>query len=320
MKLPRASRTFQCALVVFSSMLAASAHAQEREFRLRDVNLQKQANSVLALMGYQVVPDLTTSSLSIKNASTGNPDIGMSQLSGGFTWSRSTPLYMEGGIAGSRYSPTFLMTNGDDSSYVPVKWNGLSVTAGVGWDFPTPIKEMVFRPILNGAYGYMASDLKIAESLVNRLAGTDLDFINGGHLTAVGYGGSVMLDYEHYRPEHEIDVELRYTHIHLQSVGGSEAVQGHATAQTLGLWSRWRAPTRMYIMRRPVRYVLEFAESVFFGDQRDLLGFNYLTSFGAGIEFDSGRYDSIITRTRLVGRYLIGENVQGFSVGLAVSF
>ncbi|MGC3965018.1 MAG: hypothetical protein QM803_17340 [Rhodocyclaceae bacterium] len=301
-------------------MLAASAQAQTRDFRLRDVDLQKQANAVLALMGYQVVPDLTTSSLSIKNASTGNPDIGMSQLAGGFTWSRSTPLYMEGGIAGSRYSPTFLMTNGDESTRVPVKWNGVSVTAGVGWDFPTPIKEMVFRPIINGSYGYMASDLKIAESLINQLAGTDLDFINGGHLTAVGYGGSLMLDYEHYRPEHEIDVELRYTHIHLQSVGGSASVQGHATAQTLALWSRWRAPTNMYIMQRPVRYVLEFAESVFFGDQRDLLGFNYLTSFGVGLEFDSGKYDSIITRTRIVGRYLIGENVQGFSVGLAVSF
>ncbi len=28
----------------------------------------------------------------------------------------------------------------------------------------------------------------------------------------------------------------------------------------------------------------------------------------------------IITRTRLVGRYVFGNNVSGFSVGLAVSF
>lgn len=41
---------------------------------------------------------------------------------------------------------------------------------------------------------------------------------------------------------------------------------------------------------------------------------------GAGLELDSSAYDVFITRTRLVGRYVFGTNVRGFSVGLAVSF
>ena len=45
-----------------------------------------------------------------------------------------------------------------------------------------------------------------------------------------------------------------------------------------------------------------------------------LTTVGAGLELDSSAYNVFITRTRLVGRYVFGNNVSGFSVGLAVSF
>ncbi len=68
-----------------------------------------------------------------------------------------------------------------------------------------------------------------------------------------------MLDYEHYRENYEIDVELRATDIYLRSFGGSsEAVQGSATAQQgSSLWARWRAPSGWHALDRPVRYVLE---------------------------------------------------------------
>ncbi|MFZ0725924.1 MAG: hypothetical protein WAM61_09065 [Desulfobacterales bacterium] len=42
-------------------------------FDLIGANVQKRANGVLALMGYSVVPDLTSSSLPIDNTETGNP-------------------------------------------------------------------------------------------------------------------------------------------------------------------------------------------------------------------------------------------------------
>jgi hypothetical protein len=130
-----------------------------------------------------------------------------------------------------------------------------------------------------------------------------------------------MLDYERYRPENEIDVELRYTNIYLQSTGGtSEAVKGTASAQSASLWSRWRAPTGFTAMERPLRYVLEFAHTQFLGDLRGVLGFDSLTSLGAGFELDSSAYNVFVTRTRLVGRFQIGDNVRGWSVGIAVSF
>ena len=64
---------------------------------------------------------------------------------------------------------------------------------------------------------------------------------------------------------------------------------------------------------------LEGSHTRYLGSQAGVLGFNYLSTAGLGIEFDSSAYD-IITRTRIVGRYMFGKGVSGTSVGVAVSF
>ncbi|WP_341679196.1 hypothetical protein [Niveibacterium sp. SC-1] len=294
--------------------------AQQRVLRINGDDVRKNADGVLALMSYAVVPDLTTSSLSITNAATGNPDLSMTQFAGGFTISQSTPLYLEGGIAASRYDPTFVASDGTESNRIPTKWNCLAGSLGVGWDFPIA-DELKFRPILNFALGRVSSDAAVAATLFAHRRDREIQFLDGGRLDAIGYGGSLMLDYEHYRPEHEIDVELRLTAVHLDSYGASaDVVKGSADSQTLNLWSRYRAPTGLTMFDRPFRYVLEYAHSEFFGDQRGALGFVRLNSFGAGIEFDSSAYPVFITRTRFVLRYMVGDDVSGTSLGIAVSF
>ncbi|MGC7403139.1 hypothetical protein ACPWR0_04785 [Pandoraea pneumonica] len=283
-------------------------------------DVKSHANSVLAIMSYTTVPDVTTSSLSINNGSTGNPGFWQTQLGGGFTLSRSFPLYLEGTLAYSRYDPTFVASDGTEHRTLPVRWNTLSTTVGVGWDIRLA-DELVLRPILNGSIGRVASDLRIGETLVNRAADLNLQFLENGALNAYGLGGSLMLDFEHYRESYEIDVELRLTDIHLHSFGGTSAgVQGSANAQQLSLWSRWRAPTGLRALDRPVRYVLEAAYSQYFGDSAGVLGFNNLTSLGVGLELDSSKYPVVVTRTRLMARYVFGHNVQGVSLGFAMSF
>ncbi|MGE5838357.1 MAG: hypothetical protein ACM34H_00375, partial [Deltaproteobacteria bacterium] len=280
----------------------------------------KLANGVLTLMGYSLTPDVTTGSLSFNNAATGTPGLSMSSLGGGFTLSRDFPLYLEGTAAYSRYDPTFVVSDGTDSRSIPTKWNSASATAGIGWDFPIA-HDLVFRPIVNFSLGTVQSDLKIAAQYIGNQTGKDISFLDKGRLDAAGIGGSLMLDYERYRPENEIDVELRYTNIYLQSISGSsEAVSGSADAQNLSLWARWRAPTGLTALERPLRYVLEFSHTQFLGDLRGALGFDWLTSMGAGFELDSSKYDIIIARTRLLARYKFGDGVQGWSVGFAVSF
>ena len=303
-----------------ASALAPAEALAQRRFETKGVNVQKAANAVLSMMGLMLTPDVTTGSLSFSNEATGNPDFAMTSLGGGFTTSKAFPLFLEGTAGISRYDPTFVATDGVEERAIPVKWNVVTVTVGIGWDFPLA-KDLVLRPMANFSYGHLESDTSLAGRFIESRSDATLEFLDGGRLDAYGLGGSLMLDYENYLPEREIDVELRYTNIQLQSFGStSTGAKGSAAAQSVNLWSRWRAPTGLTLMERPVRYVLEYVYTRFLGDLDGVLGFNHLNSVGAGLELDVSKYDIIMTRARLVGRYKFGDNVTGWSVGFAVSF
>jgi hypothetical protein len=298
----------------------AMSQTNDGQWSLINGNLQKRMNGILAMMGYTLFPDVTTSSLSIRNSATGNPSMTIAQLGGGFTVSKSFPLYLEGNAAFSRYDPVFIATNGTEQREISAKWTTLTGTVGVGWDFPLT-RELVLRPMANFTLGHVESDASVAARGIQFQTGKEISFLENGRLNAVGLGGSLMLDYEHYRERYEIDVEVRYTNIYLQSLPGtSEGLQGSALSQNLNLWSRWRAPIGLTALHRPVRYVLEFTFSHYFGNQDDVLGFNNLCSIGGGIEFDTSYYTNLFSRVRLMGRYRFGENVSGYSIGLGISF
>ena len=300
--------------VLFASSTARS------EFTVTGARLQERVNGALAMMQYSVSPDVTSSSLSISSGDGGTNGMFMTQFGGGFTWSKSFPLYLEGNAAFSRYDPVFILSQGTEQRPVPVKWDSLVGTVGVGWDFPIA-KELVLRPMANFSLGRVTSDLRVAGRLIEGETGQDVEFLKHGKINAVGYGGSLMLDYEHYREAYEIDVEARLTNVWLQSYGGTcEAVQGLALAESLGIWTRWRAPTGLRALDRPVRYVLEYAFTRYYGPDGDMLGFNNLNSIGAGLELDTSALERIATRWRLIGRLRFGENVRGWGVGLGISF
>jgi len=116
-------------------------------------------------------------------------------------------------------------------------------------------------------------------------------------------------------------VELRYTRIQLQTYGStSQGLKGSSENNSINLWARWRAPTDITLLKRPLRYVLDTSATGFFGPQRGALGFDRLSTVGAGLELDSSAYLKLISRWRMIARYLIGDNVSGYSLGFAVSF
>ena len=305
------------AVVLLSSMVPTT---RAQNFTLPGIDIQKRVNAVLSLMQFSLVPDVTTSSLSISEAASGDPGLSFTQFGGGFTVSRDVPVYLEGNAAYTRYDPVFVASSGDDQRVVPLKWNTLAGTVGVGWDFEV-VPEWKLRPILNFSLGHVESDSSFVGRIIEERTGRVIEFLQGGRMNAIGYGASLMLDWERYRPENEIDLEVRYTYIQLETLDStSSGVQGKALARSLGVWSRWRAPTGKTVFDRPLRYVLEAAGSNYYGATGDALGFDRLFSLGVGIEFDSSKYDIIVARTRFVLRYLIGNDVRGTSLGIAVSF
>jgi len=281
--------------------------------------IKRNADDVLALMSFSVVPDLTASFLSFDDAQKNQNRLLMTQFAGGDTISKTFPLYLEGSAAFMRYDPTFIATQGQESRRLPARWNSVALTGGIGWDFAIT-RNLVLRPIFNFSLAHLESDLSIVGRLADYNFDPSFDFLKRGQLNAYGLGGSLVLDYTLVKPEYEVDVELRYTNIQLKSFQSSSVVRGSAVAEAVSFYARYRAPTGIIVMDRPLRYVLEAATTSYLGDQRGMLGFNNLSSVGAGIEFDSSAKSTVISRTRIVARYAFGQNVRGFAIGLAVSF
>ena len=295
------------------------AHAQTP---LQDAGtnyLKKRADALMTITGYSLTPDVTTGNLKITNGSDGKADLQMTSLGGGDRVSASFPLYLEGTIALNRYNPTFTDGVGNSTVNIPMYWNSITGTGGIGWDFPIT-DQLRFRPIANVMLGHLESDASVATRYINNNRDVNLQFINSGRMNSYGAGGSVMLDYENYKPDQEIDIELRYTNIAIQTFQSSTAVQGSADSQSVSLWARSRIPTPFMALDRPIRAVFEVANTQFLGDLRGTLGFSSLSSLGTGVELDRSASDPIFSRIRLVFRYQFGLNVRGTSIGLAASF
>ncbi len=298
----------------------------QESYALDGSRLKQRADAVLTLMSYTVVPDVTASDLNIGSGANEKNELTLTQFGGGATLSEDFPLYLEGTLGYSRYDPQFVVSDGAQSRTIPTKWNSLTATGGVGWDFPLYQDrwggKLVLRPICNMMLGTMASDARLGRWALERKTEVDIRFLDGGRLNAYGLGGSLMLDYELFSKTQDIDIEARYSAMNLQTFGStSEAVQGQASAENLGIYLRRRAPIADWtLLKSPVRYVLEGAHTIYLGDQRGELGFDSLSSLGIGLELDSSQYPVFITRTRLVARYMFGNNTEGYGLGLAMSF
>jgi hypothetical protein len=310
-----------CGLALIGAGPAAAqarGAAEDALLRLLNANVSEQATGALALLGITLVPSETASTLVFEDVR-GDSRYRAAQLGGAFTVSEALPLYLEGYAGWSRYDPTFVLTDGARTSLLPAKWTSFGATGGVGWDFALS-EEWVLRPIANVSLGHVESDASLVGRLLDARYGLDIEFLEDGRLTAGGAGASLMLDFERVREAYEMDVEIRYTHIHLEPIAGSRAIDASSEAATLGLWSRVRTPTPFRIASGPLRVVTEFSASWLPGDQGATLGEDVLGQFGLGLEIDVEDAVPLATRGRMVGRVTLGERLRGFSVGLAVSF
>jgi len=315
------------------------ARAQLTGDRIEDVldridairaSLGSRRGGVLALMGYNMSPDGSSNAVQIDRSNAtgegeGSPTFTMSQFGFGFTWSESFPLFTEAYIGTARYDPRAVFTNlGERRS--PLRWNNITGTIGIGYDFRLA-QYLWLRPILNVSAGYAASDASLFGSFVKYRTGRDIEALTGQHVNVWGIGGSLMLAYYDYQPARDIDVELRYTQLQLQTFGDTiRAARGRSTAQTLGLWARYRWPTGLEAFGRPVRWVLDGSFTTYLGDQEEVLGFTWAAKVGGGVEVDLGRYEIgafgiNMNRVRLIARYFFADrNITGTSIGLGISF
>lgn len=314
----RAALAFVLALGV-----AAPALAWEAEDLLA-FSLEKHAASALALFGVTAVPNETASTLVLNTGTRpgGGSDFVAGQLGSGITLSKSFPLYLEGYIGYNRYVPRFILTEGDQRARFLPKWTTLAATGGIGWDFALT-DHLVLRPVLDLTLGQIVSDTAvIAQFLANHWGIEDTHFLRNGGLTAGGIGGSMVLAYDRrWTNDFELDWTLRYSDFYLRPIAGDREVIGEANARSLVLWSRMRMPTGSHAFGSPVRTVTELSASWLPGDQGTILQTEWLAQVGFGVELDVTKTAiPLVSSGRMVFRYTRGEHLDGYGLGLAVSF
>lgn len=285
--------------------------------------IRARADSALAVLGISAVPSETASSLVFDTgpgSKSGN-DFSAAQLGGGFTFSESFPLYLEGYVGYNRYDPVFVLSGGTDQQVIPAKWTSLAATGGIGWDFSLT-EHLALRPALHLTLGTVISDTAFISDFVADAIGVEGEFLKSGSLTAGGVGGSVSLVYNRrWTNDVEADLILRHTHIHLEPIAGDKDVSSSAEAVTTALWSRLRLPTGYDAFGGPIRGVTEFSASWLPGDQGEILNTEWLAQVGFGYEIDiTETWVPYVTTTRLMFRYAKGEYLNGYSIGLAASF
>lgn len=313
-------RIVTCALA--AALTGAEARAQDLLTGVIGGGVEKQATAALAVLGVAAVPNETASTLFLDGGSGGDDfDYQSGQIFGGFTISDDYPIFFEGLIGGARYSPNVLVEGREGDVVVPIKWSTVAATGGIGYDFALT-ENLALRPIFNFSLGYVVSDATLLGKFIENNTDLDLGDLVSDGMVAGGLGGSLMLEYNLRSPEYDIDVTLRSTAMEFIPIAGSSEIEANATAISTTMWNRIRIPISDWrVMGNPVRSVWEASFSHLPGDQGKALNTNWLAQLGAGIELDStDTWVPIITRTRLVARYAFGEELEGYSLGLAVSF
>lgn len=310
--------SFVCLALLFSNPATAQTPLENA---FKEAQREYAAGS-LAVLGLTGIPDDSASAISLQS-DTGNRDYDFksAQLGGGFRLSEDVPLYLEGYIGYARYDPAFTFSGSDQTTKLPLKWTSVAVTGGIGYQFDLGERWKV-TPMAHISVGRTQSDASVATQVVANRLGIDRDFVESGGLWAGGAGGSLTLDYDApLENEREFEASLRYTHLEYWPIGDDEDLLVQSTAANAVLWTRYRFPTGRRMFGRPVRWVGDLSVSYLIGDQSVVLGTDWLARVGGGIEVDlSDTWVPWVTTTRLMVRYYGSDTVNGYTIGLGISF
>lgn len=309
------------ALAVAISCLATPIFAQTLD-EIFEAIQRRNAEGSLAILGLTGIPDDAASSIFLQSGQSEREfDFRSAQLGGGFRWSDDLPLYLEGYIGYARYDPVLALKDGVTTSRIPLKWTSVAATGGVGWDFNLS-EYWKFRPMAHLSIGRTQSDASVVAQAIADKLGLDRDFIDSGGIWAGGYGASSTLSYNRRKAsDYQLEVQLRTNYIKYEPIGDNKDLLVSSTAANAVLWTRYRFPTGARAFNRPVRGVTDFSISYLIGDQSDVLGTDWMARVGFGVEVDVSETPvPWITTARAMVRYYGSDTVDGFTVGLGISF
>lgn len=278
---------------------------------------------LLAFVNFTALPDISSGNLAVE-AEIGEPDAELAsvQLGGGATVDLDGfPLYLEGNFGAARLRADFIV---DDPVIGPTvlhpDWTIYVASGGIGIDFAVSA-HWVARPILVAGLGRVVNSTDFDGPGSDELRAA-LDGLITNWETGVGfYGAAAMVEYENLADSYELSANLRLTHVEVMTLNTpSSEFDARIGVDTAKVFARLGQPTSWRLFDRPLRWLLQGGGSMFLGDQRDALGFSWLSSLGVGLEADFAETNDFVSRVRVTLSGVVGDHVSGYSIGLGISF
>ncbi|MCV6597671.1 MAG: hypothetical protein OIF40_11400 [Mangrovicoccus sp.] len=284
----------------------------------------------LAAFGFVAVPNETASTLDYQVANGEDFNFSTTQLGGGFRPIENGPIYLEGFLGWQSYDPALLISPSlpkslHEAADTPQNnWSSRGATGAIGYNFDLA-SGLTIRPAIHLAIGEVASDSSLVPD-IPILPGfgskPDAPELGGGRLTTGGYGASLGLEYMIREPAREVDIRARYTWMRLVDLENDPLITSEADALAASIYGRYRHPISDWkVFDRPLRAVWEASSSAYPGDQGSALDTPWLAQIGTGLEVDTSALPvPYLDCLRLVARYAVGQNYDGYSIGLGVTF
>jgi len=197
--------------------------------------------------------------------------------------------------------------------------------AGVGLDIPVLAAlggRTVLRPILLAGYARIDSNTRFSGPNATSLAQRTQGLITDASLDSLLLGGAIALVHDRALGGGiDLQVGLRFNQladIGLQATDPALNTTNGFSVTTAAV--ELKGPTGLDIGGLPLRWIGFAAGTWMFGQGSDALGFSSFAELGAGLELGTTGHLPWVQAISLRGSGLFGDNVTGWSVGLAMSF
>lgn len=193
--------------------------------------------------------------------------------------------------------------------------------AGGGLTIPLT-KRTMFRPILLLGYSHVQDDAEtrgISADLIDPAAeGIYTNF----EVNSLVFGGAAELSHQRrLTANSELDTHIRYSHVLVDSFRASDrSLESSNDFGVVSAGGEVDRKTGLKIYSRDLHLIGSLEGTYFPALIGEELGTDFLVGGGVGIEIKEDQVIRGVEGAQLFGRYIVGEDVTGYQVGLTLTF
>jgi hypothetical protein len=332
---PATGRSFiaQCGLLCLAGTLGftpcrAQSFDALRSLLSDDARSQGFGSKVQGLAGFGAVPGISGAHFKVDSSGAAD-DTDLSRMNfplsydfkqvGGLQQDLHTELAL-GWLSGSTDYRN-LLPGTPFNSDVSSDLSALSAVGGLGLVFPLT-DELTLTPMVLLGYSRVEDDSTFSGPGAATLDGLTRQILFNYSVDELLYGAALELNYKHALAG-DIDVQgkLRYNQLFADTLDASDpALEGNGNFGVLTAFVQFDGPTPAKLFGRDLRWIGFAANSTFFGDSADALGFDYFFELGGGIELVDRTVLKGVEGVSLRGSALLGNGVTGWSIGAQLEF